>query len=73
VPVTAEQFADEAQRRQWISEKGMLVLNFHSDRHRETPLDVFATEPFDFDSEYEAVPEQELAMGYSGVLPRSRP
>ena len=63
VPVTAEQFADETQRRQWISEKGMMVLNFHSDAHRETPLDIFDTEPFNFDSEYEAVPKQELAPG----------
>ena len=63
VPVTADQFADEAQRRQWISEKGMRVLNFHSDRHRETPVNVFVTEPFDFDSEYDAAPKQELAPG----------
>lgn len=63
VPVTAEQFADEAQRRQWISEKGMTVLNFHSDRHRETPLDIFVTEPFNFDSEYEAAPKQEIGPG----------
>lgn len=63
VPVTAEQFADESQRRQWIAEKGMTVLNFHSDRHRETPLDVFVTEPFDFDGEYEAAPKQEIAQG----------
>jgi len=63
VPVTAEQFADESQRRQWIAEKGMTVLNFHSDRHRETPLDVFVTEPFDFDREYGAAPKQELKPG----------
>lgn len=63
VPVTAEQFADETQRRRWIAEKGMTVLNFHSDRHRETPLDVFVTEPFDFDGEYEAAPKQDLGPG----------
>jgi hypothetical protein len=63
VPVTAEQFADAAQRRQWISEKGMMVLNFHSDEHRETPLDVFVTEPFGFDGEYEAASRQELGAG----------
>ena len=63
VPVTAEQFADETQRRAWIREKGMTVLNFHSDRHRETPLDVFVTEPFDFDREYESAQKQELAPG----------
>src|SRR5512139_4094919 len=39
VPVTAEGFADPAQRARWMTEKGMTVLNFHSDRHRETPVD----------------------------------
>ncbi|MEK6610330.1 MAG: hypothetical protein AABZ35_05370, partial [Gemmatimonadota bacterium] len=34
VPVTADGFADPAQRARWIAEKGMTVLNFHSDRHR---------------------------------------
>lgn len=52
VPITAEQFADAAQREAWVREKGMLVLNFHSDTHRDTPLDVFVTEPFDFPQEY---------------------
>lgn len=63
VPVTAGQFADGAQRQRWIAEKGMMVLNFHSDQHRETPLDVFVTEPFDFDTEYKAAPKQELGPG----------
>ena len=63
VPVSGEQFADEAQRRQWISEKGMKVLNFHSDAHRETPVDVFVYEPFDFDAEYAAALDQELGAG----------
>lgn len=63
VPVTAQQFGDAEQRQRWIREKGMMVLNFHSDRHRETPVDVFVTEPFDFDSEYEAAPRQEMASG----------
>lgn len=53
VPVTGEQFADPALRQQWREEKGMLVLKFWSDQHRETPLDVFVYEPFDFDLEYE--------------------
>jgi hypothetical protein len=63
VPVTGEQFSDAAQRRQWIREKGMTVLNFRSDRHRETPLDVCVTEPSDFDGEYEAAQRQELTPG----------
>lgn len=63
VPVTAEQFADEAQRARWIQEKGMRVLNFYSDRHRPVTVDVFVTEPFDFDGEYDAAMQGELAPG----------
>ena len=61
VPVTAEQFADEATRKGWIEEKGMQVLNFWSDQHQETPLDVFVTEPFLFDAEYERATVRALA------------
>jgi hypothetical protein len=32
----------------------MAVLQMWSDQHRETPVDIFATEPFDFDVEYKA-------------------
>jgi hypothetical protein len=51
-PVTAEGFADSATREEWVREKGMTVLQFYSDRHRETCVDVFASEPFPFDAEY---------------------
>lgn len=63
VPVTAEGFGDPAQRTRWISEKGMTVLNFHSDQHRETPVDIFVTEPFDFEEEYERALIEEVAPG----------
>ena len=33
-------------------DKGMTVLNFWCDAHPDTPVDVFVTEPFDFDEEY---------------------
>jgi len=52
VPVTAEQFADPQQRQRWIREKGMEVLQLWSDAHPETPVDLFVTEPFDFEAEY---------------------
>ena len=52
VPITATQFADPALRESWRREKGILVLKMWSDRHRETPIDIFVYEPFDFDSEY---------------------
>jgi len=47
VPITATQFADPALRATWIREKEMKVLQFFSDQHRETPVDVFVIEPFD--------------------------
>lgn len=52
VPVTAKQFADAEQRQMWITQKNMTVLQFWSDAHRETSVDVFVTEPFDFEAEY---------------------
>lgn len=54
VPVTADGFADAAQRTRWMQEKGMTVLSFHSDSHRQTPVDVSAAEPFDVQAEYDA-------------------
>jgi hypothetical protein len=52
VPIVAAQFADAVQRERWIAEKGMQVLAFWSDSHRETPVDVFVREPFAFEDEY---------------------
>jgi hypothetical protein len=52
VPITAEQFSDATQRAFWIAERQMQVLNFSSNRHRETQIDMFVQEPFDFDTEY---------------------
>lgn len=63
VPITAEQFANADLRREWIRDKFMKVLNFYSDRHRETTIDVFVDEPFDFEREYSAAMQGELAPG----------
>ena len=52
IPVSMSEFAVQATRERWIREKGMQVLGFWSDRHRETPIDVFVSEPFDFEAEY---------------------
>ena len=60
VPVTAEQFADDTLREQWINNKGMKVLNFWSDQHKDTPLDIFVYEPFDFKHEKQHCLEGEV-------------
>ncbi len=52
VPINAMQFADAKLRQSWIREKEMKVLQFQSDQHRETPVDIFVIEPFDFCEEY---------------------
>jgi len=53
IPVTMEQFSDAELRNSWIRDKGMKVLQLWSDAHPETPIDIFVTEPFDFDEEYQ--------------------
>jgi len=52
VPIIASQFADSKTRNGWIRDKNMTVLQFWSDEHRETPIDVFVAEPFPFEEEY---------------------
>lgn len=61
-PITAREFADSELRESWRKDKGMLVLKMWSDRHRETPLDIFVYEPFDFDAEYERTAPKEGEM-----------
>lgn len=60
VPITAEQFSDRDNRRRWIEEKEMKVLQFWSDQHQETPIDVFIEVPFDFAAELAVAPMKEL-------------
>ncbi len=66
VPVTAEDFADAATRQDWIENKHMKVLNFYSDEHRETPLDVFVRYDFDFEAEYRNALQGEILSGING-------
>jgi hypothetical protein len=54
VPITKEQFSNSDLRNGWARDKGMQVLQFWSDAHIETSVDVFVTETFDFDAEYAA-------------------
>ena len=65
VPITSEQFADAELRNSWIRDKGMQVLQFWSDAHRETPIDVFASEPFAFEEEY----QRALVKPLYGTIP----
>lgn len=63
VPITAEQFSDPEKRQSWIAEKGMKVLSFYSDQHRETTVDIFVYEPFDFKQESKIALKDEMLPG----------
>ena len=65
VPVTAKEFADPANRRHLVKTKKMTVLQMWSDKHRETPVDIFVTEPFNFDVEYKAALVEHLSQKLS--------
>jgi hypothetical protein len=49
-PVPAEDFVDPEKRLEWARGKGMTVFALWSDRFRELEVDLFVTEPFDFDA-----------------------
>jgi len=53
VPVTSDDFANEEKRKDWIKHKNMQVLSLQSTHHPETTVDLFVTEPFNFDVEYQ--------------------
>lgn len=52
VPVPASDFAEAAKRKQWVEERNMVVFSLRSEQHPLTPVDIFASEPFDFESEH---------------------
>jgi hypothetical protein len=51
-PVPAEAFAEQPIREQWIREKGLAVFSLWSSAHPTLEIDIFVSEPFDFDAVY---------------------
>lgn len=51
-PVQAEAFADQETRERWIQEKGLTVFSLWSPAHPTLEIDLFISEPFDFDVVY---------------------
>jgi predicted nucleotidyltransferase len=51
-PVSAEDFAEQAIREQWIRDKGLAVFTLWSPAHPALEIDLFVSEPFDFDAVY---------------------
>jgi len=61
VPVTAADFADPEKRKNWIETKHMQVLSLQSQEFSETTIDIFVTEPFNFDEAYKSATTADLA------------
>jgi hypothetical protein len=59
-PVAALDFADAAIRETWARDKGMVVFSLFSPELPGFEVDLFAREPFDFDSVYQRAVRVEL-------------
>jgi predicted nucleotidyltransferase len=60
VPVSADAFADPAERGRLVAEKGMTVLSFASPALAMTEVDMFADPPFAFGEVHERAERVEL-------------
>lgn len=63
LPVVAEEFADPERRKEWIAQRNMQVFSLVSDEYRDTTIDLFVTEPFDYETEYRHALVTELNPG----------
>jgi len=68
IPVNSNDFADPAKRKDWIETKNMQVLSLQSQQFPETTIDIFVTEPFDFDEEYKIATIADLTPDLSFKL-----
>jgi len=52
VPEPIEAFADARKRLDWVKNRNMVVFQLRSPRFKDTSIDIFVEEPFNFDKEY---------------------
>ncbi|PQV63825.1 hypothetical protein B1R32_10829 [Abditibacterium utsteinense] len=52
IAVSIEQFADADLRRDWVENRNMVAFPLWSEQHRRTGIDLFITEPLDFERAY---------------------
>jgi predicted nucleotidyltransferase len=68
VPLKQLDFANEALRESWRKEKNMVVFQMMNLGRPSTKLDIFVTEPFDFEREYGAAKWEKVAGIRSPVV-----
>ena len=52
IPVPIEQFANAELRRDWVENRNMVAFPLYSEQHRSTGIDLFVTEPLDFEAAF---------------------
>jgi hypothetical protein len=67
-PVPAAMFADAEARRTWIEEKGMTVFALWSDRFPGLEVDLFASEPLNFEAAYARAVHVQLSSTVATVV-----
>ncbi|HEX8234387.1 MAG TPA: hypothetical protein VF600_00360 [Abditibacteriaceae bacterium] len=68
IPVPLELFADAATRESWVRDKNMLAYGLDSDRHPMTHVDIFASNPVDFEATFAQAMRREIADGVEIVV-----
>lgn len=67
-PVPAAMFADPDARRSWVEEKGMTVFGLWSDRFAGLEVDLFVSEPLDFEGAFARSVRVQLASTFATVV-----
>ncbi len=68
VPVPMEAFADSATRESWIRERNMVGFSLWHPSKPTLKIDIFVSEPFDFDVAYERAVRVDLGRAEATVV-----
>ena len=68
VPVPMQAFADPASRESWIRDKNMIVFSVWHPERTTLKVDIFVSEPFDFDTVYERSVRVDLGTTQARIL-----
>ncbi len=68
VPVPMQAFADPASRESWIRDKNMIVFSVWHPAKPTLKVDVFVSEPFDFDTVYERSVRVDLETAQARIV-----
>ena len=68
VPVPMQAFADPASRESWIRDKNMIVFSVWHPARPTLKVDIFISEPFDFDTVYDRAARVDLETVEARIL-----